>query len=94
MRLLRSRAAEIIGLALHELADNSLRRGARSVSAGRVAAEWDYDDANFRTAWREGGPTVSEPRRKGFGTTLIETIRRRSLAAALDALADPPQRAV
>jgi PAS domain S-box-containing protein len=79
---LNPRAAEIVGIALHELATNSLKYGALSVDAGHVAVAWDCDDETFSISWRESdGPSVAKPRRTGFGTTLIETIPRRSLEA-------------
>lgn len=79
---LNPRAAEILGMALHELATNSLKYGALSSAEGRVAIRWDYDGEHFSIAWREyGGPRVRKPRRRGFGTTLIEDIPRRSLDA-------------
>jgi PAS domain S-box-containing protein len=79
---LNPRAAEIIGMALHELATNSIKYGALSVAEGSVAVEWDCDDTYFRLSWRErGGPPVTKPRRRGFGTTLIERIPATSLNA-------------
>jgi PAS domain S-box-containing protein len=70
-------------LALHELATNAVKYGALSVPSGRVAITWaikpgDPPDLAFR--WQEhGGPEVSPPTRKGFGSRLIE----RSLALEL-----------
>ncbi len=66
------RAAEIIGMALHELATNSLKYGALSAAEGRVAITWDVEREEFEMSWREsGGPSVVEPSRKGFGSQLI-----------------------
>ncbi|MGX7925185.1 PAS domain S-box protein [Tsuneonella sp. HG094] len=76
------RAAEIIGMSLHELATNSLKYGALSVESGRVAIEWACVGGGFRMAWREsGGPAVAEPTHRGFGSQLIEDIPRRALQA-------------
>lgn len=79
---LTPRAAEILGMALHELATNSLKYGALSTETGKVAVEWHADRDGFDIAWREcGGPPVQKPQRSGFGTTLIEHIPRMSLEA-------------
>lgn len=64
-------------LALHELATNATKYGALANSAGTVALQWNVmsqgDDATLSIVWREqGGPPVSPPTRKGFGSTLIE----------------------
>ncbi|WP_120715982.1 PAS domain S-box protein [Tsuneonella amylolytica] len=75
------RAAEIVGMALHELATNSLKYGALSVPGGFVDIRWDCPDG-FEMEWREsGGPPVPPPSRRGFGSQLIEDIPRRGLGA-------------
>ncbi|MGN3974073.1 PAS domain S-box protein [Tsuneonella sp. SYSU-LHT278] len=74
------RAAEIIGMALHELATNSLKYGSLSTIEGRVEIDWDCGDDRFSMTWREsGGPRVASPVRRGFGSQLIEDIPRRAL---------------
>jgi PAS domain S-box-containing protein len=77
-------AAEAIGMALHELATNSLKYGALSAPEGRVTIEWTADPARstFGIAWREiDGPPVAPPTRRGFGTTLIHDLPRAKLDA-------------
>lgn len=84
---LSPRAAEIIGMALHELATNALKYGALSAPGGKVVLSWAEQDGSFTIDWREtGGPMVIQPQRDGFGTTLIRHIPARSLDAevALD----------
>jgi two-component system CheB/CheR fusion protein len=71
------KAAETFALAIHELATNAIKYGALSQPAGRVDVSWRVDDAADPTQlildWRErGGPRVEAPRRKGFGTELLE----------------------
>ncbi len=74
------RAAEIVGMALHELATNSLKYGSLSGEEGRVEIEWDCGEDFFKIAWRErGGPPVEKPSHRGFGSQLIEDIPRRAL---------------
>ncbi|WP_241557246.1 PAS domain S-box protein [Croceibacterium ferulae] len=80
------RAAEVVGMALHELATNSLKYGALSIEGGQVAIGWrcppDHD--GFHIWWHEsGGPPVAEPGRKGFGTTLIRDVPQHNLHAAV-----------
>lgn len=81
---LAPRTAEAIGMALHELATNSLKYGALSVARGHVDIGWNYgaDDAGFAIWWHEGGgPEVRKPKRSGFGTTLIRDVPRHNLNA-------------
>ncbi|HJV41880.1 sensor histidine kinase, partial [Caulobacter sp.] len=64
-----------MALILHELATNALKYGALSNAQGRVRLAWTYDPATraLEVAWTEsGGPPVSPPMRKGFGSRLIE----------------------
>lgn len=78
------RAAEVIGMALHELGTNSIKYGALSNTEGRVVLEWTLvnDDSALRICWREkGGPPVEPPEREGFGTTLMRDVPQRSLDA-------------
>ena len=84
---LAPRAAEAIGMALHELATNSLKYGALSADGGRVAIAWETrpDKAGLKIDWREeGGPAVSPPARTGFGTTLIRDVPIRMLQAQVN----------
>ena len=64
-------------LALHELATNAAKYGALSNETGTVTLAWSVtgygDDATLAVSWREqGGPPVTPPERKGFGSVLIE----------------------
>ena len=65
-----------LGLAIHELATNAAKYGALSVSGGGVSVVWELVNENLaRISWREeGGPQVTLPRKRGFGTDLIEKI--------------------
>jgi PAS domain S-box-containing protein len=67
-----------LALALHELSTNALKYGALSAPEGQVHIAWSSIDGRLNLIWREtGGPEVVEPRRRGFGTRMIE----RGLAA-------------
>jgi PAS domain S-box-containing protein len=61
-------------LAMHELATNAAKYGAFRNAAGRVHLRWEMsDDGRLKLCWTEtGGPTVVTPKRKGFGSILIE----------------------
>jgi two-component system, chemotaxis family, CheB/CheR fusion protein len=73
----QSKAAETFALAIHELATNAVKYGALSQPAGRVEITWRLDESTGPAAlvfeWRErGGPQVTPPPRKAFGTELLE----------------------
>ena len=63
-----------VAMALHELATNAVKYGALSNGGGRVTIAWEQCQANrVKLVWQEnGGPMVSPPRQKGFGSHLIE----------------------
>jgi two-component sensor histidine kinase/CHASE1-domain containing sensor protein len=69
--------AVALGMAFHELATNAAKHGALSGEKGQVKVQWTVDrsgEAPDRVSivWREaGGPPVSAPDRKGFGSRLI-----------------------
>ena len=78
-----------MALIFHELATNALKYGALSNIEGHVRLAWAYDPDTraLETTWTEqGGPTVREPTRKGFGSRLIERSLRGELKgeAAMD----------
>jgi len=65
-------------LCLHELATNAVKYGALSKRTGRVHVAWEpvgnEERRNVRLTWHEiGGPPVTVPKRKGFGSLLIES---------------------
>jgi PAS domain S-box-containing protein len=77
---LNAAAAQAIGLALHELATNAGKYGALSVNAGRVDVGWRLDGDIFAMSWTESkGPPVSQPKRQGFGSTVIDSMAKRTL---------------
>ena len=64
------------GLAVHELATNAAKYGALSAAGGSVSVSWRLvNDELAEIEWCErGGPEVSTPRARGFGTDLIEKV--------------------
>ncbi len=77
---LKPTGAQAIGLALHELATNAGKYGALSTEAGRVDIRWGTEGDTFMISWRErGGPPVSPPQRRGFGTVVMKEMAERSV---------------
>ena len=75
---LPAKQALSLALALHELATNATKYGALSVPGGKVDVAWsvtrDGGGPVLHFSWREqGGPEVSTPTRRGFGSRLIES---------------------
>ena len=79
--LLEPYAAQTIAITLHELATNAAKYGALSVPDGRVHVSWSgIDKAHLILRWTEtGGPLVTSPTRKGFGTRVMERMIREQL---------------
>lgn len=71
---LTPKSALALSLAIHELATNSAKYGALTTPEGRVAIQWAQSDrGDLELSWTEtGGPEVTVPTRRGFGSTLIE----------------------
>jgi two-component sensor histidine kinase len=61
---------------LHELATNAAKYGSLSGADGRVEIAWSrMADGRLSLRWIElGGPTVTQPTRRGFGTRITENI--------------------
>lgn len=72
--VLEPHAAQSMAIALHELATNAAKYGALSTPAGRVVVEWKRTTrGGLIVRWAEsGGPKVSMPSRRGFGTGAID----------------------
>jgi two-component sensor histidine kinase len=63
-------------MCLHELATNAAKYGALSNGSGQVHVGWELlgngGDRKIKLLWQEtGGPPVTVPQRKGFGSLLI-----------------------
>ncbi len=87
---LRPEAANILGMALHELATNAIKYGSLSVPQGSVFVAWrrepDADGARrFRMTWREsGGPPAVEPERRGFGSRVVVDMTAATLGGRVE----------
>lgn len=82
--MVKPKAATALSLAFHELVTNAAKYGALSQPGGRVEVSWERTGAALTLRWVErGGPPVEMPRRRGFGTVVVE----RNLAYELNAAA-------
>jgi two-component sensor histidine kinase len=64
-------------MSLNELCTNAVKYGALSVPTGRIAIALSADEKtdHFKLSWTEaGGPIVQEPKRRSFGTRLINRL--------------------
>jgi two-component sensor histidine kinase len=72
--LLNSRAAQALGMALHELGTNAAKYGALASDSGHIWLKWNVEQGKglFKMIWLErGGPIVHQPARRGFGSSLV-----------------------
>jgi two-component sensor histidine kinase len=75
---LRGRLPSLLSLIVHELATNAAKYGALSVDDGCITIDWRIAPDGIAIDWIEsGGPAVTAPEKRSFGTNLIE----RSLGA-------------
>ena len=59
-------------MTLNELCTNTTKFGALSLPGGQVNISWSVNGERVRFEWAEsGGPLVSEPTRKSFGTRMM-----------------------
>jgi PAS domain S-box-containing protein len=86
---LRKSAVEMLALAIHELLTNAIKYGAFASETGRLSVTWRIEgmlpDRQLVLEWIERGITSpalpSDPRRNGYGRTLIEEALPYSLSA-------------
>jgi two-component system CheB/CheR fusion protein len=72
-----AKQAEVLSMAIHELATNAVKHGALSRENGHIEISWDAHDCGneneFRLLWRErASPIAHEPARRGFGSEFLE----------------------
>ena len=82
-------AAQTLGMVLHELSTNAAKHGALSNENGVINISWTAGDARadarFELDWVElDGPSIQEPRSRGFGTKVVKDILESSLDAEVD----------
>jgi PAS domain S-box-containing protein len=91
--LLSPKQAVSIAMAFHELCTNARKYGALSTDDGRVRVDWELTSGvrpQLFIRWGEsGGPRVSAPVRRGFGSTLLERTLARDLNGEVAVNFDP-----
>ncbi len=75
--MLSPKASLALAMAIHELCSNAAKFGSLSIAPGRLSVTWSVigtnGDQTLHLIWAEtDGPPVKPPKRRGFGTTLIE----------------------
>jgi len=82
---LNTQAAQIMGMAAHELSTNAVKYGAFAGEEGRLEVRWSIADDRLDFVWRETVPSRLEPEeRSGFGTTVLKSMVGRSLGAEVE----------
>jgi two-component sensor histidine kinase len=81
---LSPRVAVVLSMIVHEIATNAGKYGALSNDNGTIAVDWEVITENaikkLRLIWTEaGGPHVTAPVQRGFGSRLIERSARDQL---------------
>ena len=70
-----------------------MKYGALSNDAGRVTVQWSRaarPEPRLELVWREvGGPPVSRPRRRGFGSRLLERALAHDLGGEVSLAYEP-----
>lgn len=80
--------AQILGMALHELAANAMRYGAFADPEGRTSLDWEQRDETLHLCWRERLGRPLEPvARTGFGTTVLRSMVGGALGAKVEHIA-------
>jgi PAS domain S-box-containing protein len=83
------KATLVLGIALHELATNAVKYGAFSNNTGSILITWTIepspDGDRLILHWQEkGGPPVTPPSHKGFGSHVIERGLAHELGGSVD----------
>lgn len=87
---LNIQAAQILGMAVHELSTNAVKYGAFGEDGGTLAVSWTVVDDRLDFVWRETVPRVLPgSKRVGFGTTVLKSMVGHSLGAEVECLPHP-----
>ena len=82
---LNTQAAQIMGMAAHELSTNAVKYGAFAGDVGTLSVRWLLVDDRLDFTWRETVPHLLAPiERQGFGTTVLNSMVGRSLGAKVE----------
>jgi two-component sensor histidine kinase len=79
---LNTQAAQILGMAAHELATNAAKYGAFGADDGRLELSWSISGDRLQMVWREHVKALAGlSERRGFGTTVLESMVGGALGA-------------
>lgn len=82
---LNTQAAQIMGMAAHELSTNAVKYGAFAGDNGTLAVRWSLAGDRLDFSWRETVPhRLENIERTGFGTTVLKSMVGRSLGAEVE----------
>lgn len=83
---LRTKPAEALSLAFHELVTNAVKYGALAAEKGRIAVRWAVEDGRLDFLWEEeGGPApAADPDHEGFGLELLRRMLPYDLKAEVE----------
>lgn len=80
--------AQILGMAMHELATNATRYGAFADAGGRLILNWEREGDSLNLCWREKlSGTMIDSGRTGFGTVVLRTMVGGALNAEVERVA-------
>ena len=89
--VVNAKATIALALLLHELATNAAKYGCLSTPGGQLHIAWREDAAGLVLEWREsGGPPVTIPSRRGFGSRMLGMVVAGELGGTLSVRYDPP----
>jgi PAS domain S-box-containing protein len=92
---LNARTALSLTMVFNELLTNAAKYGALSLPRGSVSLRWqvsrgEHQQTTLVCEWREsGGPHVTPPKRRGFGSRLMERCVESDLAGEFDLVYEP-----
>lgn len=67
--------AQLVAMAVHELATNAAKYGSLSLETGKVDVTWSTLEGVLYFNWKEsGGPKVVPPAKLGFGSKIISSL--------------------
>jgi len=87
---LNAQAAQILGMAMHELSTNAVKYGAFGDGDGTLSVTWSLNGTVLELGWREFGVRIaSQSERQGFGTTVLKSMVGGALGAEVERICHP-----
>ena len=82
---LNTQAAQILGMAAHEMATNAVKYGAFARDDGTLTVTWSRHGDRLRFSWRELVSFLKKGvERRGFGTVVLENMVGQALGAVVE----------